>query len=198
MGLSTCNEVTVIFPLGVWLNSKKIFFFLLFTTTGLACRDVSGQSWDVLHEIHSQLTSISQDCPQTSLLESSGCQVTLACRVSQDCPENVPVGILWTLSHLSQDCPGMSLMGSSRHQITPANKDVPGQSWDVPHGILRTSSHPSLQGCPRTALGYPSWDPLDIKSPQLARMPQDSPGMSFMGSSGHQVTPACKDVPGKS
>ena len=109
-------------------------------------------------------------------------------------------------------------MGSSGHQVTPACKDVPGQSWDVTNGILRTSSHPSLQGCPRTVLGCPSWDPPDIKSPQLERMSQDSPGMSLldikscqlarmsqdstgmslMGPSGHQVTPASKDVPGQS
>ena len=99
---------------------------------------------------------------------------------------------------MCQDSPGMSLMRSSGHQVTPACKDVPGQSWDAPHEILRTSSHPSLQGRPRTVLGCPSWDPLDIMSPQLARMSKDSTGMSHMGSSGHQVNPACKDVPGQS
>ena len=94
-------------------------------------------------------------------------------------------------------CALASAMSWPRH-CTPDCKDVPGQSWDAPHEILRTSNHPSLQGCPRTVLGCPSWDPLDIMSPQLARMSKDSTGMSHMGSSGHQVNPACKDVPGQS
>ena len=103
-------------------------------------------------------------------------------------------------------------------QVTPILRDVLGLSWDVPCGILRTPSHtniegrprtvlgcPSwdcpdikLEGCPRTVLGCPSWDCPDIKLLQLGRMSQDSPGMSLMGSSGHQLRLACSDVPGQS
>ena len=96
---------------------------------------------------------------------------------------------------MSQDCPQMSLFG---YQVTLACRGITGLSWDVPVGILWTLSHLSLPGCAKTVLGCPSWDPPDIKSPQLARMSKDSTGMSHMGSSGHQVTPACKDVPGQS
>ena len=60
-------------------------------------------------------------------------------------------------------------------------KDVPRLSWDVPHGILRTPSHTSLQGCPRTILGRPSWDPPDTKSHLYTGMSKDCPGTSLMG-----------------
>ena len=103
----------------------------------------------------------------------------------------------------------MSLVGSSGHQVTPIFRGVPGQSWDapcgilqtpilrgvpglswdVPCGILRTPSHTNLQRCPRTVLGCPLWDPPDTKSHQSSEVSQDCPGMSLVGSSGHQVTP---------
>ena len=147
-----------------------------------------------------------QGCPRTVL----------------SCPSWDPLDIKSPqLARMSHDSPGMSLMGSFGDQVTPACKGVPGKSWDVPHGVCWTSSHTSLQGCPRvfldiplsilqrssyhnlqacprTVLGCPSWDPPEIKSPQLASMSQDSPWMSLMGSSRHQVTPAWKDVPGQS
>ena len=91
-------------------------------------------------------------------------------------------------SGTSQDCPGMSLVGSSGHQVSPIFRDVPGLSWDVPCGILWTPSHTNIKGRPRTVLGCSSWDCLDIKLLQLGRM-------SLMGSSGHQLRLACRDVP---
>ena len=112
-------------------------------------------SWDPSEIKSPQLARASQESPGMSLMESAGHQVTLACR-------DVP-GYSWT-----------SLLVSSRDQVTTTCKHVPGQSLDVPHGILQRSSHPSLQACPRTVLGCPSWDPPDIKSPQLGRMSQDS------------------------
>ena len=42
------------------------------------------------------------------------------------------------------------------------------------------------------------WDPLDTKSHESSGTSQDCPGMSLVGSSGHQVTPIFKDVPGLS
>ena len=92
----------------------------------------------------------------------------------------------------------MSHVGSSGHQVTSILREVPGQSWDVHHGIVRTSIYFTLEECPRTVLGCPSWDCPDIKLLHLGRMSQDSPGMSLMGLSGHQVTSAWKDVPGHS
>ena len=112
-------------------------------------QDCPGMSWDVL------------GCPGMSLMRLSGHQV----------------------GRMSQDSPGMSLMGLSGHQFTSPWKDVPGQSWDVPYGdvpygVVRTSSYFTLEGCPRTVLGCPSWDCPDIMSSQIARMSQNSPGMS--------------------
>ena len=51
----------------------------------------------------------------------------------------------------------------------------------------------SLPGYVKTVLGCPSWDPPDAKSHQLTGKPR-----IVLGSSGHQVTPTCKDFPGQS
>ena len=66
-------------------------------------------------------------------------------------------------SETSQDCPGLSHVGSSGHQVISTLRDVPGLSLDVPCGILRTPSHINIEGCPRTVLGCPLWDPPDTK-----------------------------------
>ena len=115
---------------------------------------------------------MSQDCPGTSLLGSSGHQVTPVFRDVPGLSWNVPCGILRdTKSHqslgMSQNYPGMSLVGSSghqvtqhsgtsqdslemslvgssRHQVTPVFRDVLGLSWDVLCGIFRTPSDHSL------------------------------------------------------
>ena len=75
------------------------------------------------------------------------------------------------LAWVSQNCHGMSLVGPS---------------------------HTNIEGCPRTVLGCPLWDPPDTKSCQYRGTSQDCPGMSHVGSSGHQVTPILRDVPGLS
>ena len=90
-------------------------------------------------------------------------------------------------------------MRSSRHQVTLVYRDVPGQSWNVPHGILWAPSHTCIQGCFRTVLECPSWDPLNTKSHLYTGMSQDCPGTFFMGFSWHKVTlytGVSKDCPG--
>ena len=187
--------------------------------TDKSCRTILFEFFSYLKLLH--LAQVSQDCPGISLVGSSGHQVTPIFRDIPGLSWNIPCGILWTPSHTnlqghprtdlgcplwdppdtkshessgtSQDCPGMSLVGSSGHQVTPIFKDVPGLSWDVPCRTLRTKSHTNLQGRPRTVLGLgcPLRDLLDTKSHQ-------SSGMSLMGSSGHQVTPIYRDIPGQS
>ena len=100
------------------------------------CRDVPGRpSWDSPDIQSTPVCRMSQDCPRTSLMGSSGHPVNPSL---QDVPG------------LSQDCPRTSLVGSSRHPVNPSLQDV---SQDVPHGILRVSSQPQFAGCPRNVLG---------------------------------------------
>ena len=168
-------------------------------------RDVPGLFWDVPFGIlrtpsHTNLEGCPRtvtvlECPIWDLQDTKSHQYS---GMSQDCPGMSPDTKSHQSSGTSKDCPGMSHVGSSGHQAIPILRDVPGQSWDVPHGIVQTSSYLSLEGCPRTVLGCPSWDCPDITSLQLGRMSQESSGMSFMGSSGHQLRLACRDVPGQS
>ena len=188
--------------------------------TDNSCRKLHLEFFTHLKLLH--LAWVSQNCHGMSLAGPSHANIEGCPRTVLGLSCDVPCGILWKPSHTnfqghprtvlgcpiwdppdtkshqssgtSQDCPGMSHVGSSGHQVTSI-LDVPGQSWDVPHGIVRTSSYFNLEGCPRTLLGCPSWDCLDIKSLQLKGMSQDTPGMSLIGSFWHHVIPACMDVP---
>ena len=126
--------------------------------------------WDPPDTKSHQSSGTSQDCPGMSHVGSSGHSRTNL----QERPKTVLGCPMWdppdTKSHqyrgTSQDCPGMSHVGFSGHQVAPIFRDVPRLSWDVPCGILRTPSHTNIEGCPRTVLGYPMWDPPDTKSHQ--------------------------------
>ena len=112
---------------------------------------------------------------------------------------DVPCGILRTrVTPIFRDVPGLS-WDVPGHQVTPIFKDIQGLSWDVPCGVLWTPSHTNIEGCPRTLLGFSSWDCPDIKLPQLGRMSQDSPGMLLMGLSGYvKSLQLSQDSPGMS
>jgi len=149
---------------------------------------LNGQTRLVVAHLQYAILTVCRWYPQVCqvIVTPSGL-MTSSPRTVLGCPTWDPPDIQSTLvCRMSQDCPRTSLTGSSGQQVTPVCRDVPGLSWDVPHGILRTSSqpqfarmsqdcpgtshmgssghpvNPSLQGCPRTVPGRPSWDPPDI------------------------------------
>lgn len=72
----------------------------------------------------------------------------------------------------------------------------PGRSWDVCFGNLVTPVCRDTWGCPKTVLGCSLWNPPDTKSHLYTGMSLNCFWTSLVGSYGHQVTPACRNVPG--
>ena len=71
-------------------------------------------------------------------------------------------------------------------------------SQDVCFGTLVIPVCRDTWGCPKTVLGCSLWNPPDTKSHLYTGMSLNCSWTSLVGSYGHQVTPACRNVPGLS
>ena len=165
-------------------------------------QDVPGLSQDIPHGILWTSSQVQlAGCPRTVLGRPSwdppDIQSTPACRMSQDCPRTSHMGSSGQLVNPSlQDVPGLSqdvhhgiLQTSSQPQFAGCPRTVLGcPTWDPPD-----IQSPSLQGCPRTVPG--SGHPVNTSLQDVPGMSQDVPhGILWTSSHPRTLVGLSKDV----